>query len=41
MNDNTSVAVTRKAEADRLLEQGNQQYKSVNFEKLCSLGDKR
>ncbi|MEG4488067.1 tetratricopeptide repeat protein, partial [Microcoleus sp. D2_18a_B4] len=27
MNDNTSVAVTRKAEADRLLEQGIQQHK--------------
>ena len=26
MNDNTSVAVTEEAEADRILEQGNQQY---------------
>ncbi|MEG4277477.1 CHAT domain-containing tetratricopeptide repeat protein [Microcoleus sp. MON1_C1] len=31
MNDNTSVAVTRKAEADRLLQQGIQQYKISQF----------
>ena len=31
MNDNTSVAVTRQAEADRLLEQGNQQYAISQF----------
>ena len=31
MNDNTSVAVTRKAEAYRLFEQGNQQYKLSQF----------
>jgi len=31
MNDNTSVAVTRKAEADRLLEQGIQQHKISQF----------
>ena len=31
MNDNTSVAVTRKAEAKRLFEQGNQQYKISQF----------
>jgi len=31
MNDNTSVAVTRKAEAERLFEQGNQQYKVSQF----------
>ena len=31
MNDNTSVAVTRKAEADRLLEQGTQQHKISQF----------
>jgi CHAT domain-containing protein/tetratricopeptide (TPR) repeat protein len=31
MNDNTSVAVTRKAEADRLFEQGNQEYKISQF----------
>jgi len=31
MNDNTSVAVTRQAEADRLLEQGIQQHKIGQF----------
>jgi len=31
MNDNTSVAVTRQAEADRLLEQGIQQHKISQF----------
>jgi len=31
MNDNTSVAVTRQAEAERLFEQGNQQYKISQF----------
>ena len=31
MKDNTSVAVTRQAEADRLLEQGNQQYAISQF----------
>jgi CHAT domain-containing protein/lipopolysaccharide biosynthesis regulator YciM len=31
MNDNTSVAVTRKAEAERLLEQGNQQFNISQF----------
>ncbi|MEG4914573.1 tetratricopeptide repeat protein [Microcoleus sp. B13-B6] len=31
MNDNTSVAVTRKAEADRLLEQGIQQFNISQF----------
>ena len=31
MNDNTSVAVTRQAEADRLLEQGNQQFNISQF----------
>ncbi|MEP6516674.1 CHAT domain-containing protein [Microcoleus vaginatus] len=31
MKDNTSVAVTRKAEADRLLEQGIQQYAISHF----------
>jgi len=31
MNDNTSVAVTRQAEAERLFEQGNQQYKLSQF----------
>ncbi|TAG65462.1 MAG: CHAT domain-containing protein [Oscillatoriales cyanobacterium] len=31
MNDKTSVTVTRKAEADRLLEQGNQQYAISQF----------
>ncbi|MEG4519920.1 MULTISPECIES: tetratricopeptide repeat protein [unclassified Microcoleus] len=31
MNDNTSVAVTGKAEADRLLQQGIQQYKISQF----------
>jgi CHAT domain-containing protein/tetratricopeptide (TPR) repeat protein len=31
MNDNTSVAVTRKAEADRLLEQGTQQFNISQF----------
>src|SRR4028118_1490708 len=31
MNDNTSVAVTRKAEADRLLEQGIQQCNISQF----------
>jgi CHAT domain-containing protein len=31
MNDNTSVAFTRQAEAERLFEQGNQQYKISQF----------
>jgi len=31
INDNTSVAATRQAEADRLLEQGNHQYKISLF----------
>ncbi|MEG4034240.1 CHAT domain-containing tetratricopeptide repeat protein [Microcoleus sp. S36b_A4] len=31
MNDNTSVAVTRQAEAERLFQQGNQQYKISQF----------
>ena len=31
MKDNTSVAATRQAEADRLLEQGNQQYAISQF----------
>jgi len=31
MNDNTSVAVTRKAEAERLFEQGNQQFNISQF----------
>ena len=31
MNDNTSVAVTREPEADRLLEQGNQQFNISQF----------
>jgi CHAT domain-containing protein len=31
MNDNTSVALTRQAEAERLFEQGNQQYKVSQF----------
>jgi CHAT domain-containing protein/tetratricopeptide (TPR) repeat protein len=31
MKDNTSVAVARQAEADRLLKQGNQQYKISQF----------
>jgi tetratricopeptide (TPR) repeat protein len=39
MNDNTSVAVTRQAEAERLFEQGNQQYKISQFrEALHSWG---
>ncbi|AFZ09263.1 Tetratricopeptide TPR_1 repeat-containing protein [Oscillatoria nigro-viridis PCC 7112] len=31
MNDNTSVAFTRQAEAERLFQQGNQQYKISQF----------
>ena len=38
MNDNTSVAVTWKAEADRLLEQGIQQHKISLFREALQYG---
>jgi tetratricopeptide (TPR) repeat protein len=38
MKDNTSVAVTRKAEAKRLFEQGNQQYDISQFREALQSG---